>query len=111
MNRPLVSILILAITALARIAVADPTQDGIKVAQEWQFALARTVNEIVKQGERDPKKIAKLAIERTQTEEKKVRDAGKAMGVSAKEIDESTKRDRKDSLDEYIKDALSRVKK
>lgn len=107
MKRLLLWIFLLATTGFTRSALADPAERAVKVSQQWQFALARSVEELVKQGQTDRKLIAKLVVEKTKAEEKKLREAGKAMGVSDKEIDRSIERDRNESIESYINASLN----
>lgn len=107
MKRLLLCIFLLATTGFTRSALADPAEHAVKMSQQWQFALARSVKELVKQGQTDRKLIAKLVVEKTKSEEKKVREASKAMGVSDKKLDRSIERDRNESIDSYIHASLN----
>ncbi len=90
------------------LGIAAPPEDAIKASQRWQVALANAVTDLVKRGEKDPIRIAALAMEKTQPEEKRVREAGRALGASIKDLDKSIQRDRDSGLDKYIKNALTR---
>lgn len=104
------SILIAIFLAITKVAFSGVKENAVVYAQQWQFALAQSVQELVKQGERDPKVIAKLARQRTQAEEKRVREAGRVMGVDSKELDKTIERDGRESLKVYIKDSLTASK-
>jgi len=91
----------------AEVSCSSVDQNAVIVAQKWQFALARSVNDSVKRGERNPEVIARQAKENTQAQEKKVYEAGRAMGVSEKKLDKSIEQDRQNGLRTYIQDALA----
>ena len=77
-----------------RLFAADPTDDAIKRAQEWAFALAASAKTQIEAGATDPKAIRKKAAEDTQPQEKKLRAAMKELGDTPQQIDKGIKKDR-----------------
>ena len=87
-------------------ALLNATQSS----EEWQSALSSAVNQLIKEGQTDPKIIAKLATEKTQPEEEKMRSAnrefGKVGGISPEQVDSEMTADRESSLKKYIDSCL-----
>jgi hypothetical protein len=106
-HRTLLSIVAALFTAVALLA-ADPEQDAIRLAQEWAFALGKSVKSQAEAGSKDPKAIRKKAIEDTQPEEKKLRAAMKEVGMTQKEIEQGIKQDRDLYLSEFLKEFLKK---
>ena len=90
---------------------AGPTEDAIKLAQHWAFAIAGSAKTQIETGATDPKAIRKKAIEDAQPQEKKLRAAMKAIGMTPKEIDDGIIRDRKLYLEDVEADIEAFQKK
>lgn len=113
MTRSLICILLFAITGFARIGLADSPQDVHKARLELQSALRQAVLDIVRNGERDRDKIAKLALERAQAEVARFREAcvirdGRTLTRSDAEANANA--EVQDTLDYFVENALSYVK-
>jgi hypothetical protein len=114
MTRPIVCILLLAISGFARISLASDAADIRRTHRELEAALKRAVVEIVQKGERDPKTIAGFAMGRTQRErrefiEVRVND-GVRRGLSPSGSEANAKAEIQEMLDDLIEITLSQVK-
>lgn len=83
-----------AFLGAVRLLAADPTDDAIKLAQEWAFALVASAKTQIEAGATDPKAIRKKAMDETQPQEKKLRAAMKKIGSTQQQIDQGIKDDR-----------------
>ena len=114
MTRPLICILLFAITGLARIALAGSGEDVHKARLQLHNALRHAVLDIVRNGERGRDKVTNLALQRAQTEVAQFREACVARelrsGVRRGEAEAHANAEIQDSLDNLVENALSKVK-
>ena len=92
------------LTLASSLLAADAQADGIKLAQQWAFALGASTKAQIEAGATDPKAIRKKATEDTQPQEKKLRAAMKQMGFTPQHIDQGIQDDRKLYLEDVEAD-------
>jgi len=113
MTRPLICILLFTITGFGRIALADSSPDVHTARLQLQSALRHAVLDIVRNGERDRNKVAKLTLQRAQTEVAQFREAcviRDRRSLKRSEAEANANAEIKDSLDSLVENALSYVK-